>query len=443
MPHGVRLGRRDAPPPRWCRSPSPRFRCPSTAWTPPAARAARRPRRRHPTVALAAVLAGIAIVAAGRLGTIRRHRRPGGGLARGLARPALPPASVLLARTCAYGAPRAPASGRGRAAASAREVPAASASSFRARAPAASVHFRRTTCRNPPPGRIDRRGTAEESSSQRPLPPARRARPTWGASSRSDRSTNGTSAKRAGAGTGRPRGRSGRAGSATAAAAKPQASPFRTRHPVIAALVPVGLVVAAIATMVVIKATGGSSPSSAAAASHLTAQGLQRPRPPIRAPRRCRRTCSRHCRCRRPRSTPWAAAGTSVPPSSVGGSGTILRGADGKPEITYIGAEYCPYCAAERWALAVALTRFGTFSDLSGTHSSGADVYPDTQTLSFYGSSYSSPYVDFQAVEEATNQQVGGTYQTLQTPTAAESSLLSHRTTLQGASPSSTSATST
>src|SRR5215472_10970196 len=26
----------------------------------------------------------------------------------------------------------------------------------------------------------------------------------------------------------------------------------------------------------------------------------------------------------------------------------------GKPEILYVGAEYCPYCAAERWAMAVA-----------------------------------------------------------------------------------------
>ncbi len=92
--------------------------------------------------------------------------------------------------------------------------------------------------------------------------------------------------------------------------------------------------------------------------------------------------------------------------------------------ITYVGAEYCPYCAAERWALAVALSRFGTFSNLSGTHSSSSDVYPDTQTLSFYGSTYSSPYLTFQPVEEATNQLVDGTYQTLQTPTAAESKLL-------------------
>jgi hypothetical protein len=31
---------------------------------------------------------------------------------------------------------------------------------------------------------------------------------------------------------------------------------------------------------------------------------------------------------------------------------------DGKPEILYVGAEYCLYCAAERWAVAVALSRF-------------------------------------------------------------------------------------
>jgi hypothetical protein len=106
------------------------------------------------------------------------------------------------------------------------------------------------------------------------------------------------------------------------------------------------------------------------------------------------------------------------------GNGSVLEGANGKPLITYVGAEYCPFCAAERWALAVALSRFGTFSNLSGTHSSDSDEFPGTQTLSFYGSSYSSPYVDFQPVEEATNQPAGAGYQTLQAPTAAQSALV-------------------
>ena len=110
-------------------------------------------------------------------------------------------------------------------------------------------------------------------------------------------------------------------------------------------------------------------------------------------------------------------------PTVVSGA-SILKDQDGKPIVTYVGAEYCPYCAAERWALAVALSRFGTFTNLSATHSASNDVYPNTQTLSFYGSSYSSPYVDFQPVEEATNQVVNGSYQTLQTPTAAQSALL-------------------
>ena len=128
-------------------------------------------------------------------------------------------------------------------------------------------------------------------------------------------------------------------------------------------------------------------------------------------------------------SVPAATLDAVGSPSSVAlpakvGKGTVPTGADDKPLITYVGAEYCPYCAAERWALAVALSRFGTFENLSGTHSSGSDIYPDTQTLSFYGSSYTSPYVDFQSVEEATNQPVGDSYQALQSPTTAQSALM-------------------
>jgi thiol-disulfide isomerase/thioredoxin len=113
-----------------------------------------------------------------------------------------------------------------------------------------------------------------------------------------------------------------------------------------------------------------------------------------------------------------------VAPNGLGGQNPILRAADGRPVITYVGAEYCPYCAAERWALAVALSRFGTFTNISGTESSGSDAFPNTQTLSFYGSSYSSPYLHFDAVEEASNRQIAGTYQTLQQPSAAQSALL-------------------
>jgi hypothetical protein len=98
--------------------------------------------------------------------------------------------------------------------------------------------------------------------------------------------------------------------------------------------------------------------------------------------------------------------------------------ADGKPVVTYMGAEYCPYCAGERWAMVLALSRFGTFKDLGTTHSASEDVHPDTPTFTFHGSSFSSPYVDFQPVEMQTNQLSGSTYSKLDTPTAAQQKLM-------------------
>jgi thiol-disulfide isomerase/thioredoxin len=98
----------------------------------------------------------------------------------------------------------------------------------------------------------------------------------------------------------------------------------------------------------------------------------------------------------------------------------------GKPEMLYIGAEYCPYCAFERWGMVVALSRFGTFKGLSTTHSSSTDVYPNTPTWTFYKSSYTSKYVAFSSVEETTNQLAsnGQGYVPLQSPTAAQQALI-------------------
>jgi len=76
---------------------------------------------------------------------------------------------------------------------------------------------------------------------------------------------------------------------------------------------------------------------------------------------------------------------------------------NGKPEMLYIGAEFCPYCAAMRWSMAVALSRFGTFTTpLRGIHSSSTDTDPNTPTLTFYKSSYSSKYLTFTPVENET-----------------------------------------
>jgi hypothetical protein len=97
-------------------------------------------------------------------------------------------------------------------------------------------------------------------------------------------------------------------------------------------------------------------------------------------------------------------AGTGVTPPMALASGTPPLEQDGKPEILYVGAEYCPYCAAQRWPLIVALSRFGTFSDLGATESAAGDIYPSTQTFTFHGSTYASAYVTFTPVETNTNQ---------------------------------------
>ncbi|HEX3512763.1 MAG TPA: DUF929 family protein [Trebonia sp.] len=101
----------------------------------------------------------------------------------------------------------------------------------------------------------------------------------------------------------------------------------------------------------------------------------------------------------------------------------------GKPEVLYMGAEYCPYCAAQRWAMVNALSRFGTFTGLTTTHSSSTDADPNTPTWTFYGSTYTSNYINFTSVEETKNYRTGNTtntsvnYVTLQTPTAAEETI--------------------
>ena len=64
-----------------------------------------------------------------------------------------------------------------------------------------------------------------------------------------------------------------------------------------------------------------------------------------------------------------------------------------------------------------ALSRFGTFTNLKITHSSAKDVYPNTETFSFYGSTYQSQYLSFDGVEMTTNEPSGSSYKTLQTPT--------------------------
>lgn len=77
----------------------------------------------------------------------------------------------------------------------------------------------------------------------------------------------------------------------------------------------------------------------------------------------------------------------------------VLKGPDGKPIILYVGGEYCPFCAAQRWGMIVALSRFGTFGPLNPLIASEGNV----PTYSFHNMTYQSQYIDFIARESSDN----------------------------------------
>jgi uncharacterized protein DUF929 len=96
------------------------------------------------------------------------------------------------------------------------------------------------------------------------------------------------------------------------------------------------------------------------------------------------------------------------------------------PGIFFYGAEYCPFCAAARWSLIVALSRFGTFHKLGNMQSSSTDIDPNTQTFTFSKASYTSPYIAFKADEYLSNQATtaGTGYTILMKPTPEEARLV-------------------
>jgi hypothetical protein len=196
---------------------------------------------------------------------------------------------------------------------------------------------------------------------------------------------------------------------------------LRKERPMLGALVPVALIVVALVALVVIKATGGSS--SPAAASKMAAGSGSTVSNAGTAPLASGVLTDVSSVSSATRSAIGEPSGTVNPAST--GAKTTLTASNGKPEILFIGAEFCPYCAAERWSVVEALSRFGTFSGLTATHSSSSDIYPDTKTFSFYGATYSSTNLDFTSVELETNQPSGSSYTSLQTPTAAQTALLS------------------
>jgi hypothetical protein len=174
----------------------------------------------------------------------------------------------------------------------------------------------------------------------------------------------------------------------------------------------VGLVVAIVIVLVVVNSLGGSKPSSG-------------PTPVTPAPASVVRDVTQI-----PPGV-FDAVGVNIPSAAQPAKPIVLSGQppltlSGKtPAMLYYGAEYCPYCAAERWAMTAALARFGTFTGLDVTKSSGTDVDPFTPTFSYRDATYTSRYLSFFPIEQYTNvPAAGGGYTVLQNPTAAEQKVI-------------------
>lgn len=93
------------------------------------------------------------------------------------------------------------------------------------------------------------------------------------------------------------------------------------------------------------------------------------------------------------------------------GTGSFIT-VNGKPAVVAVLAEYCPFCAAERWGLTIALDRFGNLTGLDYMLSSPTDqAGPNISTFTYVNLSYSSPYITFIHYEH--QNRYGGTLQSI------------------------------
>lgn len=74
----------------------------------------------------------------------------------------------------------------------------------------------------------------------------------------------------------------------------------------------------------------------------------------------------------------------------------------GRVPLLFVSAQYCVFCAAERWALADALGRLGTLSHTGPSQSAATDGFSiPIPTYDFTQAQYVSTMVDFQHVDVA------------------------------------------
>jgi hypothetical protein len=79
-----------------------------------------------------------------------------------------------------------------------------------------------------------------------------------------------------------------------------------------------------------------------------------------------------------------------------------LKRKSGKSLVFFMGAGFCPFCAAERWAIINALGNFGRWEGLVETTSADHDEkYLNIPTVSFARAKYESEFVEFVGLETA------------------------------------------
>ena len=157
----------------------------------------------------------------------------------------------------------------------------------------------------------------------------------------------------------------------------------RARRPFLASMAAVGAVLAIVVGFVAVKLTSGTAAASESVAPQSVVSQVTTVPAAVLARVR--------------------GGGTATSLQAVKAPGPVLSIA-GKPAIVFVSEESCPFCAAERWPLVVALSHFGTWSHLGSTRSSATDIFPNTATLSFRTAGYRSAELTLRTTELTDNR---------------------------------------
>ena len=105
---------------------------------------------------------------------------------------------------------------------------------------------------------------------------------------------------------------------------------------------------------------------------------------------------------------PVATGSGSLSQEAVAALGEVERVSDepllddGRPVLFFMGAQYCPFCAAQRWALIEATSRFGEWSGLGPFASpSGMDGFGSVPTFDLAAARFTSDVLSVRTKEIA------------------------------------------